>query len=72
MVHDSYGTHTSNMVRMSEILRESFVDMYQENDVLSDLQLHACNILGTEDVPEPPEKGDLDLRKVLSSKYFFA
>jgi DNA-directed RNA polymerase len=72
MVHDSYGTHTSNMVRMSEILRESFVDMYQDNDVLSDLRLHACNILGTEDVPEPPEKGDLDLRKVLSSKYFFA
>lgn len=72
MVHDSYGTHSSNMVRMSEILRESFVDMYEQNDVLSDLRLHACNILGTEDVPEPPEKGDLDLHKVLSSKYFFA
>jgi DNA-directed RNA polymerase len=72
MVHDSYGTHSSNMVRMSEVLRESFVDMYEQNDVLSDLRLHACNNLGTEDVPEPPAKGDLELRNVLNSKYFFA
>jgi len=72
MVHDSYGTHTTHMNQMSEILRESFVDMYEQHDVLEDLRLHACNILGTEDVPKPPERGSLDLRKVLKSKYFFA
>jgi DNA-directed RNA polymerase len=72
MVHDSYGTHAPNMEAMSQLLRESFVDMYEQNDVLSQLRLHACSILGTEDVPEPPSKGALDIRNVLKSKYFFS
>jgi len=72
MVHDSYGTHSSNMPLMSEILREEFVNMYEENNVLHNLRQHAILTLGTNDVPEPPECGNLDLRNVLKSDYFFA
>jgi DNA-directed RNA polymerase len=72
MVHDSYGTHSSNMIAMSEILREEFVTMYEEHDVLTDLRQHAIITLGTEDVPVPPSKGNLDLSNVLKSEYFFA
>ena len=72
MVHDSYGTHSSMMPLMSEVLREEFVNMYEENDVLTQLRQHAITTLGTQDVPEPPASGSLNLRDVLKSDYFFA
>jgi len=72
MVHDSYGTHSSNMVQMSDILREEFVKMYEQHDVLEELRQHAMRTLRTEDVPVPPSKGNLDLANVLKSDYFFA
>lgn len=72
MVHDSYGTHSSLMPRMSNILREEFVNMYEQHDVLTELRQHAIRTLGTEDVPLPPERGSLALSNVLKSDYFFA
>lgn len=72
MVHDSYGTHSTDMPRMSDILRQEFVQLYTEHDVLTELRTHATVILGTDDVPYPPSRGNLDLTKVLESQYFFA
>ena len=72
MVHDSYGTHSSMMPQLSSILREEFVNMYEEHDVLDELRQHAIKTLGTEDVPLPPSMGNLDIRNVLKSDYFFA
>lgn len=72
MVHDSYGTHTTMMPLLSEILREEFVKMYEEHDVLDELRTHAMNVLGTSDLPHPPTSGTLDLQRVLESPYFFA
>jgi len=60
------------MPRLSQILREEFVKMYTEHDVLTELRQHATVVLGTEDVPQPPAKGTLDLNKILNSQYFFA
>lgn len=73
MVHDSYGTHSPNMPLLNDKLREAFVEMYEENDVLQNLYDYAVTSLpeGTE-VPPPPPKGSLDIRKVLESDYFFA
>ena len=56
MVHDSYGTHSSSMPKLSEVLREEFVNMYEQHDVLTDLRQHAISVLGTEDIPHPPSK----------------
>jgi DNA-directed RNA polymerase len=72
MVHDSYGTHSSDMPRLSEILREEFVRLYTEHDVLTELRNHATVTLGTDDVPQPPATGNLDLQNILKSQYFFA
>jgi len=72
MVHDSYGTHSAHMPLMSTILREEFVKMYEQNNVLTQLREHATITLGTQDIPEPPSQGNLDLRNVLKSEYFFA
>ena len=72
MVHDSYGTHSTYMPQLSEVLRQEFVNMYEQHDVLTELREHAIRVLGTQDVPVPPSKGNLDLREVLRSQYFFA
>ena len=72
MVHDSYGTHSPNLPLMQDILREEFVKMYQENDVLADLRNHAIQTLGHDNLPDLPSRGNLDLNQVLKSQYFFA
>ena len=72
MVHDSYGTHCSNVPLMQQILREEFVEMYENNDVLADLKDHAITTLGHDELPELPKRGALDLKQVLKSDYFFA
>lgn len=72
MVHDSFGTHSPDMPVMSDVLREEFVLMYIEHDVLEELRDHASNVLGTTDLPKIPDKGSLKIADVLDSEYFFA
>ncbi len=72
MVHDSYGTHSTHMPMLSNILREEFVNMYETHDVLDELRSHASRVIGTSDLPYPPTCGNLDISKVLESDYFFA
>ena len=72
MVHDSYGTHSPNMKVLGDLLRESFVDMYKENDVMQQLYDHAAQKLGTADLPTIPTKRGLNLDEVLKSPYFFS
>lgn len=66
MIHDDYGTHAADTGRLYEIIREVFVDMYTRHDVLEAFRA-AYGFL-----PEPPPMGDLDLRQVLDSPYFFS
>jgi DNA-directed RNA polymerase len=68
MIHDSYGTHAADTDRMASLLREEFVRVYQEHDVLQ--EFHDANT--AEGVEPPPAKGSLDLTQVLASEYFFA
>ena len=73
MVHDSYGTHSPNMPALNSVLREEFVKMYQNFDILLNLYESAVSSL-PEDVlvPPPPPKGKLKLEEVLLSDYFFS
>lgn len=66
MIHDDYGTHAADTGRLYEIIREVFVEMYERHDVLEEFRA-AYGFL-----PEPPAMGDLDLRQVLDSPYFFS
>jgi DNA-directed RNA polymerase len=73
MVHDSYGTHSPNMPKLGRILRDSFVDMYSEHDVLQEIYDHARLKLGPDvELPDLPTRGDLSLEGIRSSDYFFA
>lgn len=73
MIHDSYGTHAANASIMAQSLRETFVQMYLERDILEEFRAEVQRQLppGTELPPVPP-RGALDIREVLRSPYFFA
>lgn len=70
MIHDDFGTHAADTQRFSQIIRESFVEMYERNDPLAQFKAR-YEALGVE-LPAPPARGYLDIRCVLESPYFFA
>jgi DNA-directed RNA polymerase, mitochondrial len=71
MIHDSYGTHAGNAWAMAEYLRDEFVQMYSNVDVLSVFKEQLEHQVG-EALPDLPAKGDLDLDLVRESAFFFA
>ncbi len=62
MVHDSYGTHAYQTAELARLLRQAFVSMYEEHDVLADLAASLSSQLppGTE-LPPLPKTGNLDI-----------
>lgn len=70
MIHDDFGVHARFTSRWHKIIRQEFVRLHSTHDVLEDLKTQHEQVYGTT-LPNTPIKGDLDLNKVLSSKYFF-
>lgn len=64
-IHDSFGTHASEVDTLHAILRDTFIGIYK-NDLLSKL----CAETGLP-VEHLPEYGNLDITRVYDSKYFF-
>jgi DNA-directed RNA polymerase len=74
-VHDSFGCLPSRAARFREIIREEFVRMYAENDVLAQVLAQACKDLGenAKGLPDkPPPQGSLDIKQVRDAEYAFA
>ncbi|AIK68488.1 DNA-directed RNA polymerase [Mesorhizobium phage vB_MloP_Lo5R7ANS] len=73
MIHDSYGTHACNTSKLAATLRAVFVRMYQA-DPLAQFrdEIINSNPSCAEEIDALPSKGDLDLRQVLNSDFFFA
>lgn len=67
MVHDDFGTHACDVGKMWQIIREEFVKMYYNKDLLRDWNIQQGHYDG-----EYPEMGDLDLMQVMMSEYFFS
>ena len=75
MIHDSFGTTAAETEDLFRIVRESFVEMYEEIDVLEDFHAAIARQLSEEkmgELPALPERGDLDLKGVLESRFCFA
>lgn len=73
VIHDSFGTTAAKTELLSKTIRSSFVDLYENNDPLQDLyERTLARLPSGVDLPLPPAKGDLDIRQVLASRYFFA
>ena len=74
-VHDSFGCLPSRAGRFRKIIREEFVRMYEEHDVLAEVfaQARADLSRNTKRMPSaPPQYGALDLKKVLDAEFAFA
>lgn len=71
MIHDSYGVHAHHVPRMALSLREAFVEMYKENDVITSFRGDAEESVGLP-MPDPPDRGNLDIDSVIGATYFFA
>jgi DNA-directed RNA polymerase len=69
-IHDDFGTHAADTDQFHQIIRESFVWLYGENDPLIDFKIFNEDYSGI-DLPDPPPQGGLNLDQVLDSKYFF-
>jgi DNA-directed RNA polymerase len=83
-VHDSFGCLPSRATRFNQIIREQFLKMYEDHDVLNELyesakadltpagQERLQNELQKHGFDGPPEKGSLDIKEILHAKYAFA
>ncbi|XP_074294865.1 DNA-directed RNA polymerase 1B, mitochondrial-like isoform X2 [Silene latifolia] len=69
-VHDSYWTHACDVDEMNRILREKFVEVYEQPILENLLESFQASFPKLE-FPPLPERGDFDLRDVLESRYFF-
>lgn len=71
-VHDCYGTLATFTEKSAQLLREAFVEVYQ-NPVLENLEADMIEHLeNVTELPEKPQEGELDIQKVLDSDYFFS
>jgi DNA-directed RNA polymerase len=75
VVHDSFGVHACDVERFSRIIREEFVAMYQDHDVLTEFLATAEPLIAEEfkgEMPPIPQMGTLDLQGILSNEFFFS
>ena len=75
MIHDSFGTTAGDTEILYRVVRESFVEMYEEVDVLSQFRDELWDRLSEEardKIPPMPSMGTLELGQVTASRYCFA
>jgi DNA-directed RNA polymerase len=73
LIHDSFGTHAGNTTPFFRIIRESFVDLYENYDPYTEIEYQTRRALNDKaKIPAPPKKGTLDLNGVIDSLYAFA
>lgn len=75
LIHDSFGSPAGQADDWFEVIREAFVDLYEDCDIFEVVDKNAREVLsekGLKRLPELPSKGSLDIRKVRESLYTFA
>ena len=70
MIHDSYGTTLEDAGLLFKTVRECFVKLYTEHDVLKEFAEEVAH-LTEKKLPELPERGSFNINEVLSSLYAF-
>ena len=74
-VHDSFGTTAGDVEILNKSIREAFIEMFTNNDVLLNFRNDVLKQLPVElhsKLPEVPAKGDLDIQQLRESEFFFA
>jgi DNA-directed RNA polymerase len=73
MVHDSFATTANKVDLLHKFIRQSVVDLFTEDYLVKLYEDFARQLPNKQKalLEPPPEKGTLDITKVLESKYFF-
>jgi DNA-directed RNA polymerase, mitochondrial len=75
-VHDSFGCLPSRAARFRRLIREEFVRMYTDHDVLAEVYEQAGVDLSDPDAKRmpsgPPQKGSLEIEQLLDAEFAFA
>lgn len=74
-VHDSFGVHACDVDKFSHIIRQAFVDIYENHDVLAEFLETTLPFVSEklkEEIPPLPSKGTLDLKGILENDFFFS
>lgn len=71
MIHDDYAAHAGHAVTLYKTLRYAFVDIFR-HDLLTALHTELTTQFPETEIPTPPTEGNLELDKLLTSKYFFS
>jgi DNA-directed RNA polymerase len=73
LIHDSFGTHAADTEKFFHIIRSAFVNMYTEYDPFEEIHAYTMEALDDKSrCPDLPQKGSVDLSKVMESDYAFA
>ncbi|WFG40883.1 RNA polymerase [Paracoccus phage ParKuw1] len=70
MIHDDFGVHARHVDLWHSIIREQFIKLHGETDVLAEFKRQQEERTGLT-LPDLPERGNLDLEAVRKSLYFF-
>jgi len=70
MIHDDFGVHACYIDRWHEIIREQFIKLHTETNVLEDFKTQQEFNSGVELLPVP-DRSNLDISQVAKSLYFF-
>ena len=72
-IHDSFGVLAPDVAQMGTSLRESFVSIFQDKNLLEDFKTEIIDQVKKDDrnkIPTVPSKGNLDVSGVINSDYF--
>lgn len=70
MIHDDFGVHACHADEWHKIIREQFIQLHTEHDVLADFKEQQEQRTGLV-LPPLPEQGNLDIHEVSKSLFFF-
>ena len=73
LIHDSFGAHPNDTETMYVAVRQSLINMYEAYCPFEEIRSQTYDAMDAkEKVPNVPEKGDLDLARILDADYAFA
>lgn len=76
MIHDSYGTYAADSEKLASLLRSTFIKMFGgDANLLSEFQKEVLACVPLEEqtkLPALPKTGELEVREVEKSAFFFA
>jgi DNA-directed RNA polymerase len=72
LVHDSFGCHAADAAKLRHTLKDTFRQLYADNDPLAQILVETQGRIDTTSLPELPDYGSLNLNAVMEAEYAFA